>query len=78
MKLWETAGRIGTAIIENRIAPFSVEGGPMAMEELLRKEPDIDGVICATDYATAHFHKILAKYKSVCYCGNENVINVIS
>lgn len=32
------------------IAPFSVEGGCIAMEKLLKKEPNIDGVICATDY----------------------------
>lgn len=31
------------------ISPFSVEGGKAAMERLLSAEPDIDGVICATD-----------------------------
>lgn len=35
--------------LRTAISPFSVEGGRLAMEQLLEQDPDIDGVICATD-----------------------------
>ncbi len=45
---FEDAGR-KTEQLMTDVSDFSVEGGYMAMERLLKKNPHIDGVLCATD-----------------------------
>ena len=39
-----------SADIPTRLSSFTVEGGRAAMESLLAEHPELDGIMCATDY----------------------------